>query len=42
MAQQAALIGDPVSAEPVVAREKLEEIFEDISSHMLYDGRSVK
>ena len=37
MAQQTASIGDPVSAEAPVAREKLEEIFGDISSHMLYD-----
>ena len=37
MAGRMAAIGDPLSAEPPVAREELEEIFEDISSHILYD-----
>src|SRR6516164_2371584 len=30
-------IGDPVSSTPAVSRDKLEEVFEDIRSHVLYD-----
>ena len=30
-------IGDPISSEPEVSREKLEEIFADICEHPLYD-----
>jgi len=30
-------IGDPVSSGPVVSYEKLEEVFDDIRSHMLYE-----
>ena len=37
MAEASAAIGDPVSGSPVIAYEKLEEVFEDIRSHALYD-----
>ena len=30
-------ISDPTSEKPVVPYEKLEEVFEDIRSHVLYD-----
>jgi len=30
-------IGDPLSEAPTVTREKLEEIFEDIRNHQLFD-----
>jgi len=37
MLQEDAAIGDPLSGEATVPRAKLEEIFGDISSHMLYE-----
>ena len=36
-AEHSDLIGDPVSSTPVVPYEKLEEVFDDIRSHVLYD-----
>jgi hypothetical protein len=40
-AEHSDLIGDPVSPMPAVPYEKLEEVFDDIRSHILYDhGRA--
>ena len=36
-AEHGDLIGDPVSPTPAVPYEKLEEVFDDIRSHVLYD-----
>ena len=36
-AEHSDLIGDPVSPTPAVPYEKLEEVFDDIRSHVLYD-----
>ena len=36
-ASERTTIGDPVSEAPVVPYEKLEEVFEDIRSHVLFD-----
>ena len=30
-------VGDPVSPSPIVPYEMLEEVFDDIRSHVLYD-----
>ena len=37
MTEARGLIGDPVSSAPVVPYEKLEAVFDDIRSHVLFD-----